>query len=446
MESNAESAQSSLHLLWLFSSKIIFCGKNTAISLVNCGVFTAIFVYLQPETSNKARKMELLKQLSDNLIKRTDTRYLRYMYHQIPWSNRMTALVGPRGVGKTTLLLQYIKLNLQMKDTLYVSAESIYFANHTLFETAMKFSQLGGKHLFIDEIHKYKGWATELKMIYDNLPTLQVVFTGSSVLDIYKGTADLSRRVLVFTMQGLSFREYIGMEKGIDIPASTLEQIINNEVVLPEEIEHPLALFNEYLRKGYYPFSKDEGYRMRLNQVVSMTLETDIPQYANYTVMVSRKLKELMQVIADSVPFKPNMSTIATTIKVDRNNLPDYFELMERAGLIAQLHESTGGVRGLGKVEKVYLDNTNLSFALSSSMPDIGNQRETFFFNQMRVNHAVFNSPISDFLIEDKTFEIGGKKKGQKQISGAKEGYVVKDDIETGMGNVIPLWAFGMNY
>ena len=346
--------------------------------------------------------MELLKQLSDNLIKRTDTRYLRYMYHQIPWSNRMTALVGPRGVGKTTLLLQYIKLNLQMKDTLYVSAESIYFANHTLFETAMKFSQLGGKHLFIDEIHKYKGWATELKMIYDNLPTLQVVFTGSSVLDIYKGTADLSRRVLVFTMQGL--------------------------------------------RKGYYPFSKDEGYRMRLNQVVSMTLETDIPQYANYTVMVSRKLKELMQVIADSVPFKPNMSTIATTIKVDRNNLPDYFELMERAGLIAQLHESTEGVRGLGKVEKVYLDNTNLSFALSSSVPDIGNQRETFFVNQMRVNHAVFNSPISDFMIEDKTFEIGGKKKGQKQISEAKEGYVVKDDIETGMGNVIPLWAFGMNY
>ncbi len=390
--------------------------------------------------------MELLKQLSDNLIKRTDTRYLRYMYHQIPWTNRMTAIVGPRGVGKTTILLQYIKLNLQMKDTLYVSAESIYFASHTLFDTAMKFSQLGGKHLFVDEIHKYKGWATELKMIYDNFPTLQVVFTGSSVLDIYKGTSDLSRRALVYTMQGLSFREYIGMEKGIDIPTYTLEQIVNNEVVLPEEIDHPLALFNDYLRRGYYPFYKDEGYSMRLNQVVSMTLETDIPQYANYTVMTSRKLKELMQVIANSVPFKPNMSTIATTIKVDRKNLPDYFELMERAGLIAQLHESTGGVRGLGKVEKVYLDNSNLSFALSSSTPDVGNLRETFFYNQMRVNHVVSNSPISDFLIDGKTFEIGGKKKGQKQIAEAKEGYVVKDDIETGMGNVIPLWAFGMNY
>ena len=191
--------------------------------------------------------MELLKQLSDNLIKRTDTRYVRYMYHQIPWKNRMTALVGPRGVGKTTLLLQYIKQNLKLKDTLYVSAESIYFANHTLFETAMKFNQLGGKHLFIDEIHKYKGWATELKMIYDNLPDLQVVFTGSSVLDIYQGTADLSRRVLVYKMQGLSFREYIGMKLGIDLPAYTLEQIVNHEVELPIEIDHPLSLFNEYL-------------------------------------------------------------------------------------------------------------------------------------------------------------------------------------------------------
>lgn len=390
--------------------------------------------------------MELLKQLSDSLIKRTDTRYLRYMYNQIPWRNRMTALVGPRGVGKTTLLLQYIKLNLQTKDTLYVNAESIYFASQTLFETAMKFSQLGGKHLFVDEIHKYKGWATELKMIYDNLPSLQVVFTGSSVLDIYKGTADLSRRVLVYRMQGLSFREYLGMRLGISIPVYTLTQITGNEVVWPEEVGNPLALFKDYLSDGYYPFSKDEGFRMRLNQVVSMTLETDIPQYANYSVMVSRKLKELMQVIADSVPFKPNMSTLATTIKVDRNNLPDYFELMERAGLIALLHEATKGVRGLGKVEKVYLDNTNLSFALSSSAPVVGNLRETFFFNQMRVNHTVFNSPISDFLIEDKTFEIGGKKKGQKQIADAEQGYVVRDDIETGIGNVIPLWAFGMNY
>ena len=390
--------------------------------------------------------MELLKQLSDSAVKSTDTRFLRYMYHLIPWENRMTAIVGPRGVGKTTLLLQYIKLHLSTKDALYVSAESIYFANHTLFDTAMRFSQYGGRHLFIDEVHKYKGWATELKMIYDNLPSLQVVFTGSSVLDIYKGTADLSRRVLVYQMQGLSFREFLNMRFGTDVPAYSLQQIVDHEVVLPQQIEHPLALFDEYIHHGYYPFFNDYGYEMRLGQIVSMTLETDIPQYANYSIAVSTKLKELMQVIADSVPFKPNMSTIATAVKVDRNKLPDYFDLMGRAGLISLLREPTKGVRVLGKVEKVYLDNTNLAFALTTSEPDKGNLRETFFFNQMRVNHSVFNSPVSDFLIDGRTFEIGGRNKGQKQIAEAEDGYVVKDGIETGFGNVLPLWCFGMNY
>ena len=390
--------------------------------------------------------MELLKQLSDSAVKSTDTRFLRYMYHLIPWENRMTAIVGPRGVGKTTLLLQYIKLHLSTKDALYVSAESIYFANHTLFDTAMRFSQYGGRHLFIDEVHKYKGWATELKMIYDNLPSLQVVFTGSSVLDIYKGTADLSRRVLVYQMQGLSFREFLNMRFGTDVPAYSLQQIVDHEVVLPQQIEHPLALFDEYIHHGYYPFFNDYGYEMRLGQIVSMTLETDIPQYANYSIAVSTKLKELMQVIADSVPFKPNMSTIATAVKVDRNKLPDYFDLMGRAGLISLLREPTKGVRVLGKVEKVYLDNTNLAFALTTSEPDKGNLRETFFFNQMRVNHSVFNSPVYDFLIDGRTFEIGGRNKGQKQIAEAEDGYVVKDGIETGFGNVVPLWCFGMNY
>lgn len=390
--------------------------------------------------------MELLKHLSDAATERTDTRFTRYMYHLLPWGNRMTAIVGPRGVGKTTLLLQYIKRELSTRDTLYVSAETVYFANHTLFDTAMRFAQMGGRHLFIDEIHKYEGWSTELKMIYDNQPDLHVVFTGSSVLDITKGTADLSRRVLLFHMQGMSFREYLNMELDTDIPAYSLEQIVNHEVVLPKEVEHPLALFNDYLRHGYYPFYREEGFSMRLNQVVTMTLENDIPAYANYSVSVARKLKQLMQVIADSVPFKPNMTAIATMIKADRNNLPAYFDLMERAGLIAQLREATKGIRSLGKVEKIYLDNTNLAYALSSETPETGNLRETFFLNQMRVNNQVFNSPISDFLIGGRKFEIGGRKKGQRQISEVPDGYVVKDDIEKGFGNIIPLYAFGMNY
>lgn len=368
------------------------------------------------------------------------------MYHILPWENRMTALVGPRGVGKTTLLLQYIKLHLNTADTLYINVESIYFASNSIFDTAMRFVQQGGKHLFIDEVHKYQGWATELKMIYDNLPDLHVVFTGSSILDIYKGTSDLSRRVLVYTMQGLSFREYLNMKLRLNLPAYSLDEILGNKVILLDKVEHPLPLFAEYIRQGYYPFYNDMGFYVRLNQIVGMTLEADIPQYANYSIAVSRKLKELMQIIADSVPFKPNMTNIAATINVDRKVLPDYLDLMARAGLIAALREATTGIRGLGKVEKLYLDNTNLAYALSTGVPETGNLRETFFLNQMRVNHAVANSPISDFLIEGKTFEIGGRKKGQKQIAEAAEGYIVKDDIETGFGNVIPLWAFGFNY
>jgi uncharacterized protein len=390
--------------------------------------------------------MQKLKQLSDRLISLADTSFLRYMYYVLPWENRMTALVGPRGVGKTTLLLQYIKLNLNVADTMYISAESIYFASTTIFDIAMKFVQQGGKHLFIDEVHKYPKWATELKMIYDCLPELQVVFTGSSILDIYKGTSDLSRRVLIYTMQGMSFREYLNMKQGLELPVYSLDQILQHKVSILDKVEHPLPLFDEYLRQGYYPFYNDMGFYVRLNQIVSMTLETDIPQYANYSVAVSRKLKELMQVIADSVPFKPNITNIAKTINVDRKNMPDYLDLMAKAGLIAALREATTGIRKLGKVEKLYLDNTNLSYALSSDLPDKGNLRETFFLNQMRVNNTVTNSPISDFLIDGRTFEIGGRKKGQKQIADATDGYIVKDDIETGFGNIVPLWAFGFNY
>lgn len=390
--------------------------------------------------------MNLLRELSAAAVERTETTFSRYMDQIFPWDNRMTALIGPRGVGKTTLMLQHIKKHLQQKDTLYTSAESVYFGNHTLFDTAMQFSKLGGRHLFIDEVHKYKGWSTELKMIYDNLPDLQVVFTGSSVLDIYKGTADLSRRILIYEMQGMSFREYLNMSLGAELPVYTFEQIINNEIKLPQDIKPPLVLFKEYIRKGYYPFYREQGYEIRLNQIVNMTLETDIPIYANYTVSVSKKLKQLMQIIADSVPFKPNYSALAEMIKADRNNLSDYFNLMERAGLIAQLHEPTQGIRALGKVDKVYLDNPNLSYALSIAQPEMGNLRETFFYNQMRVNHIVTNSKISDFQIDGKTFEVGGRNKGQKQIATAEEGYVVKDDIEYGFGNILPLWAFGFNY
>ena len=388
--------------------------------------------------------MEQLQATFDKLLRETSTTFHRYMYNRINWDARMIGLMGPRGVGKTTLVLQHIKEQLPRKDSLYVQAEDFYFASHRLTELADSFAKMGGKYLFIDEIHKYKDWARELKLIYDYHSELHIMFTGSSVLDIAKGAFDLSRRALMYEIQGLSYREYLELFHGIHFPVCTLDQLMQQEVDIPNGFL-PLEHFADYLQRGYYPFSNGD-IRMYIQQVVNATIETDIPQYADLTVSTARKLKRLLAIIAQSAPFKPNMSTIATIIKADRGLLPDYFELMEKAGLIAQLHDSTKGVRGLGKVEKVYLDNTNLSFALTSETPDIGNQRETFFFNQMRVNHTVYNSPISDFLIDGKTFEIGGKKKGQKQITEAEEGYIVKDDIETGFGNIIPLWTFGMNY
>ena len=299
--------------------------------------------------------------------------------------------------------------------------------------------------MFIDEIHKYPQWSRELKQIYDSYPDMQVFFTGSSILDIYRGMADLSRRAPIYHMQGLSFREYLRMVHGVEVPVYSLEDILSNRAEIAG-VSHPLPLFDEYLRQGYYPFSRDVDYMLELGQVVTQTMEVDIPQYANMNVSTGRKLKQLLAIVAQSVPFKPVFQKLAEIIDVSRNNIADYLSFIERAGMIAQLRDATGGIRGLGKVDKVYLDNTNLVYLLGQDNPNIGNIRETFFYNQMRVNHDVVSSKISDFQIGDYTFEVGGKGKGLRQIKEATHGYVVKDDIEFGHGNIIPLWTFGLNY
>ena len=304
---------------------------------------------------------------------------------------------------------------------------------------------MGGKHLFIDEIHKYEGWSRELKQIYDSYDDLQVVISGSSILDIYKGLADLSRRVPIYHMQGLSFREYLRLFHQIETPVYSLEDILVHKAVIPG-VEHPLPLFQDYLRRGYYPFGKDEEFEMELLQVITQTMEVDIPQHLLANISLGRKLKSLLLVVAKSVPFKPVMQRLADATGISRNDMPSYLIYMEKAGMIAQLRDATGGLRGLGKVEKLYLDNTNLIYTLSPDKADIGNVRETFFMNQTRVANEVISSPISDFEIDGKTFEIGGRKKGQKQIQDAAEGYIVKDDLENGYANTIPLWAFGLNY
>lgn len=389
--------------------------------------------------------MEKLYELFYRKLKNTPVEFLRYKYNQIKWESRAFGLVGPRGVGKSTMLLQYIKQNLDTKDTLYVSADNLYFAEHKLVDLADRFVKMGGKHLFIDEIHKYEGWSRELKQIYDSYDDLQLVISGSSILDIYKGMADLSRRMPIYEMQGLSFREYLRLFHGIDVPVYSMEDILTHKAVI-SGIEHPLPLFHDYLKRGYYPFGRDAEFEIELMQVINQTMEIDIPMHIKANVSVGRKLKSLIMVVSKSVPFKPVMQKLADVTGISRNDIPDYLIYMERAGMISQLRNATGGLRGLGKVEKLYLDNTNLIYALAPEHADIGNVRETFFMNQTRVCNDVRSSDISDFEIGNKVFEIGGRKKGQKQIENASDGYIVKDDIESGYANVIPLWAFGLNY
>lgn len=389
-----------------------------------------------------------MEQLFENFRRRlhdTPIDLVRYKFGEIEWNGHALGLVGPRGVGKSTMLLQYIKKNLDLNDTLYVSADYLYFASHTLVDLADRFYKMGGKHLFIDEIHKYEGWSTEIKQIYDSYSDLQLIISGSSILEITKGMADLSRRVPIYEMQGLSFREYLHLFHGIRMDVVSMENILNHEYVIPGVV-HPLPLFHDYLRRGYYPFGRDAAYDMELMQVVAQTMESDIPLYLNTNVSVGRKLKQLLMVVSESVPFKPVMQKLAYVTGINRNYIQDYLTYMERTGMIAQLRDAVGGIRGLGKTEKVYLDNTNLIYVLAPKRADIGNVRETFFMNQMRVVGDVTCSPVSDFMMDGMTFEIGGRKKGQKQISEVKDGYVVKDDIETGYANVIPLWAFGLMY
>lgn len=389
--------------------------------------------------------MDKLFEQSNKLISEIDLGFLRYMHDEINWQNRMIGLIGPRGVGKTTLVLQYIKQNLNINGALYVSAEDFYFVDNKITDLADKFVKYGGKYLFIDEIHKYKDWSKELKLIYDYHKELNIVFTGSSVLDIKKGVSDLSRRAIVYNMQGLSFREYLQLFHKIMIQTFTLEDILNHKVEALD-LKRPLPLFEDYLKKGYYPFALEDDFETRLKQVINQTLEVDIPIFADMNVSTGRKLKQLLSIISKSVPFKPNMTKIAEILSASRNNIADYCLYIEEAGMIAQLRNNTEGIRGLGKVEKIYLDNPNLIYSLAQDNSNIGNIRETFFLNQMRVRHNVFVSNIGDFFIDNNVFEVGGKGKGQKQIKDAEKGYIVKDDIEKGYLNTIPLWHFGLTY
>lgn len=391
--------------------------------------------------------METLLNSFKIMLELTPMDYVRSFHDKINWKNRLIGLMGQKGVGKSTLLLQHIKNHDNLDETLYVQADDFYFAGHSLYELAYDFFKRGGKRLYIDEIHKYKGWSTEIKMIYDKLPLLSVVYSGSSLLALKKGNSvDLSRRTMEYTMPGLSFREYLNIANGWNLKPSTLEEILKGRVDFPYGEHRPLKYFEEYLRKGFYPYFKEEDFLLKLRQAVNETVEHDIPNYADMTVATTAKLKKLMYVLANNVPFKPNYSKLARELEIGRNQLPEYIEYLNSSQLFNALAEKGTGDAIPQKTEKLYLNNSNIAFAISDTKPDEGSIRETLFLSWMKETHRVTSSKISDFEIDGITFEVGGKHKTGKQVRNAAVAYLVKDNIEYVTGNSIPIWMFGFGY
>jgi uncharacterized protein len=398
--------------------------------------------------------MNELYQYQEEILEKVSDQFFRSLYHELNWDTRFLGITGLRGVGKTTILLQYLKFDAPDRNhTLYVTADHPWFYDGSLLELSQKFSKYGGTHLLIDEIHRYPDWSRELKNMYDGLPDLQVIFTASSVLNLLKGESDLSRRALTKELTGLSFREYLELRYGHTFPAISLDQLLKNpaekaERVLPKL--KPLPAFNDYLQTGYFPFSlsqQKETFRQMLNQVINTVMEVDLQLVEDYSASNTIKMKKLLGVIAESVPFEPNISKIAGRLELGRDTVKTYLNNLERARLLNLLSRSTKGVAALQKPDKIYLENTNLSYALKAN-PEAGTLRETFFVNQLRnAGHTVELAKAGDFLIDGKwTFEVGGPSKNISQIRDTNDAYLALDELEHPYLNRIPLWLFGFLY
>ncbi|MCK9255614.1 MAG: ATP-binding protein [Bacteroidales bacterium] len=386
----------------------------------------------------------------------TDMRFERYLKSQIDWSNRLTAITGARGTGKTTMLLQHIKEQYgnNPEDVLFVSLDNIYFSNNNLYSLADDFYSLGGKELYLDEVHKYSTWAQEIKNIYDDFPKLKIVFTASSILQIFKAGADLSRRVRHFQLFGLSFREFLifeGLLRKSQMPFS-LEEILENHVSISQKLIReitPLPAFQKYLQYGYYPYYQEDvhGYGERVLQTFNTVVESDLPNVESIDFYSIIRIKKLFYILSEMVPFTPNISQLSQMLDVTRTSLMNYLQLLEKSHSILLLKQKATGIRQMLRPEKIYLQNTNYNYALSAENPEIGNLRETFFFNQLQQQHKLTYTKQTDFCVDDKYyFEIGGKNKTTKQIKDLDNAFLALDGITTGFRNEIPLWLFGFLY
>ncbi len=377
--------------------------------------------------------------------------YKRYFFEMVDFNEKLIGIVGARGVGKTTFLLQYLD-GLEIKDNkkLYFSVDSIVGYSTTLFDIAEDFSNLGGKILVIDEIHKYKNFEIELKEIYDFLD-IQVIFSGSSAIVLEHKKADLSRRAVLYRVKGLSFREFLELKLDKKFEKYELSEILDNHIVLSKKITKeikPLEHFREYLRFGYYPFYFDtpNTYYLKLEETVNVVIESDLPIIFNIEPNNIRKLKQLVAYICNSKPYELNLTNLSTKIGINRKTLYLYIHYLTLGDIFLKVLPKAKGDTIFSKPSKLYLNNTNLSYAYCNSQ-DIGTLRESFFVNQMNKNYEIRYSKVGDFLIDDKYIvEIGGKNKSFKQIANIPNSFVVSDDIEVGFETKIPLWLFGFLY
>jgi len=397
--------------------------------------------------------VEPLIQYQDNILRTIDNSFRRYLHSIINWDQRMIGIKGPRGSGKTTLILQYMKYDLKelAPRALYITADHTWFYNHTLLDTAMDWYRQGGRILLIDEVHKYPQWSRELKNIYDGLPEMRVVFSASSALDIYRGEADLSRRAISYSLAGLSFREYLTFAQGVAFDPLTIEDIRSRHrdfsLSVLEKLQ-PLPVFRKYLKNGYLPIiaEGEAEYLPKLEQVINAIVDTDLAYIASYNAGTAVKVKRLLGVIAESVPFKPNISELARKIDIHRESVYEYIYQLRDARLLNILSADGKGMSRLQKPDKIYLENTNLAYAIHPS-PEQGNIRETFLLNQLINTGAEVSAPkIGDFVSSGITIEVGGKSKNAGQVKELEFYLVAADDIETGLGTKVPLWLFGFLY
>lgn len=394
--------------------------------------------------------METLNQKSKLIIGSTNLKTIRNKYEEIDWESRLVGILGARGTGKSTLVLQYLRKTYGLSDqAAYWSLDDIYFGNHTLIETIESFYFSGGRFLVLDEVHKYPTWARELKNAYDFYKELKIVFTGSSVIDMLRLDVDLSRRAILYNLSGLSFREYLNFTNNLELPLFSLGEILSGHIDLANMVLskiNPLTEFNNYLRFGYYPFFLEgtKTYHLRIEQIIRLIIETELQFIEGMDIHKTKKIHQLLGLIAQSVPFKPNVAKLSEKIGIHRNTLTTYLHYLEKAKIINSLFAEGKSTSILQKPDKIFLENTNISYALAGANLDIGNLRETFFYSQVAEKHQLSLPNKGDFLVDDKyIFEVGGKNKSNFQIKDEHGSYLAIADLQFGTSNRIPLWLFG---